>query len=85
MQRTGEQREGGIYVSTYQGIPVYEFYVNDELVLRRQSDGWINATHILKVAGVDKGRRTKLIDKEVHNEEHEKIQGGMGKYQGTWY
>lgn len=53
-------------------------------VMRRRDDGWINATHILKVAGVEKGRRTKILEREVHHEPHEKIQGGFGKYQGTW-
>jgi hypothetical protein len=37
------------------------------------------------VAGVDKGRRTKIIDKEVIPGQHEIVQGGYGKYQGTWY
>jgi UDP-N-acetylmuramate-alanine ligase len=40
--------------------------------------------HILKVAGVDKSKRTKILDKELENEEHEKVQGGYGRYQGTW-
>ena len=52
--------------------------------MRRRSDSWLNATQILKVAGVDKGKRTKVLDKEILNGEHEKVQGGYGKYQGTW-
>jgi len=52
--------------------------------MRRRSDGWLNATQILKVAGVDKGKRTKILEKEILPGEHEKIQGGYGKYQGTW-
>lgn len=52
--------------------------------MRRRSDGWLNATQILKVAGVDKGKRTKVLEKEVLTGEHEKVQGGYGKYQGTW-
>lgn len=52
--------------------------------MRRRSDGWLNATQILKVAGVDKGKRTKVLEKEILNGEHEKVQGGYGKYQGTW-
>ena len=52
--------------------------------MRRQNDGWLNATQILKVAGVDKGRRTKILEKEIQIGEHEKVQGGYGKYQGTW-
>jgi ankyrin repeat protein len=58
--------------------------VNNIVVMRRQNDGWLNATQILKVAGVDKGRRTKILEKEIQTGEHEKVQGGYGKYQGTW-
>jgi len=53
-------------------------------VMRRRHDSWLNATQILKVAGVDKGKRTKILEKEIQTGEHEKIQGGYGKYQGTW-
>jgi regulatory protein SWI6 len=52
--------------------------------MRRRSDSWLNATQILKVAGVDKGKRTKVLEKEILVGEHEKVQGGYGKYQGTW-
>jgi regulatory protein SWI6 len=52
--------------------------------MRRRNDGWLNATQILKVAGVDKGKRTKVLEKEILVGEHEKVQGGYGKYQGTW-
>ena len=52
--------------------------------MRRRSDGWLNATQVLKVAGVDKGKRTKVLEKEILTGEHEKVQGGYGKYQGTW-
>lgn len=58
--------------------------VNSVAVMRRQNDSWLNATQILKVAGVDKGRRTKILEKEIQTGEHEKVQGGYGKYQGTW-
>jgi regulatory protein SWI6 len=58
--------------------------VNGIAVMRRRSDSWLNATQILKVAGVDKGKRTKVLEKEILAGEHEKVQGGYGKYQGTW-
>ncbi|TPX64730.1 hypothetical protein SpCBS45565_g05658 [Spizellomyces sp. 'palustris'] len=76
--------EGEIYAAVYSGIPVYEMMCNSVAVMRRKSDGFLNATQILKVAGVDKGKRTKILDKEVMIGEHEKVQGGYGKYQGTW-
>ena len=53
-------------------------------VMRRRSDSWLNATQILKVAGVDKGKRTKILEKEILTGHHEKVQGGYGRYQGTW-
>lgn len=58
--------------------------VNGTAVMRRRSDSWLNATQILKVAGVEKGKRTKVLEKEILSGEHEKVQGGYGKYQGTW-
>ncbi|KAK3326789.1 hypothetical protein B0H66DRAFT_169336 [Apodospora peruviana] len=77
----------GIYSATYSGIPVWEFQFGVDLkehVMRRRHDDWINATHILKAAGFDKPARTRILEREVQKDVHEKIQGGYGKYQGTW-
>ena len=63
-------------------VPVYELNANGNHVMRRRSDNWINATHILKVADLDKPARTRVLEKEVQLNTHEKIQGGYGKYQG---
>ncbi|KAB8337065.1 hypothetical protein FH972_021369 [Carpinus fangiana] len=73
-----------IYTAVYSNVGVYEMEVNGVAVMRRRSDSWLNATQILKVAGVDKGRRTKILEKEILVGHHEKIQGGYGRYQGTW-
>ncbi|KAF2762142.1 start control protein cdc10 [Pseudovirgaria hyperparasitica] len=73
-----------IYTAVYSGVSVYELEVNGIAVMRRRSDSWLNATQILKVAGVDKGKRTKVLEKEILTGNHEKVQGGYGKYQGTW-
>ncbi|KAG6001092.1 hypothetical protein E4U21_004692 [Claviceps maximensis] len=73
-----------IYSASYSGVDVYEMEVNNVAVMRRRHDSWLNATQILKVAGVDKGKRTKILEKEIQTGEHEKVQGGYGKYQGTW-
>lgn len=51
-------------------------------VMRRRSDGWINATHVLKVVGLDKPQRTRVLERDVQKGIHEKVQGGYGKYQG---
>ncbi|KAF9979537.1 hypothetical protein BGZ65_006422 [Modicella reniformis] len=53
-------------------------------VMRRRSDSYLNATQILKVADFDKPQRTRILEREVQKGEHEKVQGGYGKYQGTW-
>ena len=58
--------------------------VNQVAVMRRRKDSWLNATQILKVAGIEKGKRTKVLEKEILSGEHEKVQGGYGRYQGTW-
>ena len=70
--------------ASYSGVDVYEMEVNNVAVMRRRHDSCLNATQILKVAGVDKGKRTKILEKEIQTGEHEKVQGGYGKYQGTW-
>lgn len=53
--------------------------------MRRRGDSFVNATQILKVAGIEKGRRTKILEKEILPGKHEIVQGGYGKYQGTWF
>ncbi|OMJ28423.1 Cell division cycle-related protein res2/pct1 [Smittium culicis] len=72
-----------VYSAIYSGVPVYEMVCRGVAVMRRRPDSWLNATQILKVAGIDKGRRTKILEREVLNSKHEKVQGGYGKYQGT--
>ncbi|KAE8351340.1 hypothetical protein BDV28DRAFT_137261 [Aspergillus coremiiformis] len=73
-----------IYSATYSSVPVFEFKLDNDSVMRRRGDNWINATHILKVAGFDKPARTRILEREVQKGVHEKVQGGYGKYQGTW-
>lgn len=58
--------------------------INGVAVMRRRNDSSLNATQILKVAGVDKSKRTKILEREILTGKHEKVQGGYGKYQGTW-
>ncbi|KAL9099235.1 MAG: hypothetical protein Q9163_005239 [Psora crenata] len=73
-----------IYSATYSNVPVFEFNINGNHVMRRRYDDYINATHILKVAEYDKPARTRILEREVQKGVHQKIQGGYGKYQGTW-
>ncbi|KAG5355063.1 Start control protein [Yarrowia sp. B02] len=73
-----------LYTAVYSGIQVFEMMANDVAVMRRRTDSSLNATQILKVAGVEKSKRTKILEKEILTGAHEKVQGGYGKYQGTW-
>jgi hypothetical protein len=73
-----------LITSHYAFRQVYECMVRGIAVMRRRADSYVNATQILKVAGVDKGRRTKILEKEILPGKHEIVQGGYGKYQGTW-
>ncbi|KAJ5769473.1 hypothetical protein N7520_004032 [Penicillium odoratum] len=73
-----------IYSATYSNVPVYEFKIDGDSIMRRRSDDWVNATHVLKAAGFDKPARTRILEREVQKGKHEKVQGGYGKYQGTW-
>ncbi|KAF9586421.1 transcriptional regulator swi6, partial [Lunasporangiospora selenospora] len=73
-----------IYQAVYSGVPVYEVMCRGINVMRRREDSCLNATQILKVAGIEKGKRTKILEREVLTGDHEKVQGGYGKYQGTW-
>lgn len=76
--------DSGIYTATYSGVPVYEAIIHGVPVMRRIHDSFMNATQILKVAGVPKPKRTKILEREVSLGDCEKVQGGYGKYQGTW-
>ncbi|KAM5534669.1 hypothetical protein V8D89_011681 [Ganoderma adspersum] len=83
-QPSQQQAPVKIYNAVYSSVQVYECMVRGIAVMRRRADSYVNATQILKVAGVDKGRRTKILEKEILPGKHEIVQGGYGKYQGTW-
>lgn len=68
--------------ATYSGVPVYECIIKQVAVMRRRSDNWLNATQILKVVGLDKPQRTRILERDIQKGVHEKVQGGYGKYQG---
>lgn len=71
-----------IFKATYSGVPVFEMICKGIAVMKRRSDSSLNATQILKVAEFDKPQRTRILEREVQTGEHEKVQGGYGKYQG---
>ncbi|KAJ3234488.1 transcriptional regulator swi6 [Chytriomyces hyalinus] len=74
-----------ISLALYSKVQVWEFHISGIGVMRRVSDGWFNCTHILRLAGFgEKSKRTKILERIVETGMAEKIQGGVGKYQGTW-
>jgi regulatory protein SWI6 len=54
-----------IYSAVYSGVAVFEMMIKDVAVMRRRKDSYMNATQILKVGGIDKGKRTKILEKVV--------------------
>ncbi|AMD20454.1 HDL290Cp [Eremothecium sinecaudum] len=76
-----------IEIATYAGVDVYECYCRGKessIVMRRLQDDWINITQVFKVASFSKTQRTKILEKESTEISHQKIQGGYGRFQGTW-
>ena len=76
--------ERTVYSAIYSGVPVYEANIQGIPVMRRMGDSYMNATQILKLAGIVKSQRTKILEQEVISGVHEKVQGGHAKCQGTW-
>lgn len=73
----------GVQLAQYANVDVLEVEVGEQKVMRRVSDGSVNATQLLKVAGIDHSKRQRVLDHEI-TDWSEKIQGGTHKYQGTW-
>ncbi|KAJ2679166.1 Transcription factor mbp1 [Coemansia spiralis] len=73
-----------VWSASYAGVEVFQLLYNGTAVMRRRKDSYINVTQILKCAQYDKPRRTRFLEREIHTGIHEKVQGGYGKYQGTW-
>ncbi|SCW00085.1 LAFE_0B09120g1_1 [Lachancea fermentati] len=76
-----------IEIATYAGVDVYECYCRGQesrIVMRRCMDNWVNITQVFKIASFTKTQRTKILEKESNMVKHEKIQGGYGRFQGTW-
>ncbi|KAJ2079699.1 Transcription factor mbp1 [Coemansia sp. RSA 988] len=73
-----------VWSASYAGVEVFQQLYNGTAVMRRRKDSFVNATQILKCAQYDKPHRTRFLEREIHTGIHEKVQGGYGKYQGTW-
>ncbi|KAJ3203916.1 hypothetical protein HDU82_006215, partial [Entophlyctis luteolus] len=83
-------KASAILNNTYSKIHVWESHIDGVVVMRRVADGWFNATHLLKLAGFcDKSQRTRMLERMAAAHGNggaglEKVQGGFGRYQGTW-
>lgn len=76
-----------IEMATYAETDVFECYIRgfeSRIVMRRKHDNWINITQVFKIAKFSKTQRTKVLEKESNDMENEKVQGGYGRFQGTW-
>lgn len=76
-----------IEIATYAETDVYECYIRgfeSRIVMRRTHDDWVNITQVFKIAQFSKTQRTKVLEKESNDMRHEKVQGGYGRFQGTW-
>ncbi|CAG8519266.1 5563_t:CDS:2 [Racocetra fulgida] len=71
VQVTEPDPSSQIYKATYSGVPVWEFRLA------------LYSLCALIVAEFDKPHRTRILEREVQKGEHEKVQGGYGKYQGV--
>ena len=73
-----------IKFSAYSGTRVYVMNIKGISVMRRLHDNYVNATQVLRAAGLAKPQRTKILEKDISRMKHEKVQGGYAGFQGTW-
>nr|KAK5448729.1 transcriptional regulator swi6 [Exophiala xenobiotica] len=78
-----EEASPPVYAVIRANVPVFEMKVKGILVMRRQSDSWMNATSILKAAGVREEQLRRRILRTIKGPQ-ESVQGGRWFYQGTW-
>ncbi|KAJ1339553.1 hypothetical protein BSLG_005800 [Batrachochytrium salamandrivorans] len=69
--------DSSVFCAVYSNVPVYETIKHNVVVMRRIEDDQLNATQILKLAGLAKSQRTKVLESQVHSGEHEKVQEVM--------
>ncbi|ORY46331.1 hypothetical protein BCR33DRAFT_783510 [Rhizoclosmatium globosum] len=84
---TAKDAEVTIKTSTYSNTPVIELIYKGMSVLRRSGYLAINGTQILTIGGVtERAKRARILDVKCIGEGWpvEKVQGGAGKFQGTW-
>lgn len=86
-QRNSTNPAPTLEIATYSETDVYECYIKGmeaNIVMRRVRDDFVNITQVLKLAKFPKTQRSKILEREVALMKHEKVQGGYGRFQGTW-
>lgn len=76
-----------VEIATYSDVEVFESYFKgfeSRIIMRRIKDDWVNVTQAFKIAKFSKTKRTRILEKESNFMRHEKVQGGYGRFQGTW-
>ena len=84
LYRSYEVFENTPVVKNYAGIRVSEIHIGGLAVMKRCSDGNLNLSQILKLAGLDEAARRKMIDKEIMSGHCLRAHGGNAKVQGAW-
>jgi hypothetical protein len=73
-----------VQLAAYNGKDVYEIKCNNEFVLRRVSDGWVNASSIFKASSGDEIKNA-MIEQELPGPK-ESVKGSKtSKLRGIWY
>lgn len=73
-----------VQLAAYNGKDVYEIKCNNGFVLRRVSDGWVNATNIFEASSIDKA---EIAEINARVPEPKEVSSGNkpSKLHGMWY
>ncbi|KAI8910122.1 transcription regulator HTH, apses-type DNA-binding domain-containing protein [Gorgonomyces haynaldii] len=78
-----EETPVAVETKRYASVNVFESLVNDIPVMKRQRDGYVNASNVLKAAKLPKKKRKKILDK-LMTLKHEKVSVGFYLFQGIY-
>lgn len=79
-----EIETAGVQLAQYKRKDVYEISVNNVFVLRRVSDGWVNATTILEASNLDDAEKESIVSK-ISSPNERLIGAKYSRLQGVWY
>lgn len=73
-----------IYNAVYGSMQVLECVLRSIRLMMRKPDSWVNATQILKLAGIPKAKRDEIIKRDVLPGPHECVDEKDGRHHGIW-